>query len=105
MDSFVTLVVAQAPETAAPSDRLGGETHGIIRSAFGRTVDIPYERFSDQLEKAIELVQKVAERVKAQVADYAADEISIGLAISAEGSIGIATAGVEASVHVTFKRR
>jgi hypothetical protein len=32
------------------------------------------------------------------------DEISVSLAISAEGSVGIATAGAEASIEATFKR-
>jgi hypothetical protein len=105
MDDHITLILASPRPAADTADRMGGETHGIITKALGKaTIDVSAEEFKSQLEKVIGLVQTVAARLKAQVADYTADEITIGLAVSAEGSVGIATAGVEASIHVNLKR-
>ena len=44
-------------------------------------------------------------REKARAAGFEMKSIEIGIAVSAEGSIGVATAGVEASITVTLERK
>ncbi len=39
------------------------------------------------------------------VGDFDVDEVTLSLAITAEGDIGIATAGVEGSISVVFRRK
>jgi hypothetical protein len=99
------LIVMSTPPIQAPVDRGGGETHGVISRAVAEVSrSIPYDEFSLQLESVIGSVQAVADRLRANVAEYSAEEITIGLAVSGEGTIGVATVGVEASIQVTLKR-
>jgi hypothetical protein len=102
----VRLIVAEASQTTGTEDRLGGATHGVISRILGRAaLDVSVEQFAAQLETVVSAVQAIAARLKAGVAEYSAEEITIGIAISGDGNIGVATAGVEASIQVTLKRR
>lgn len=106
MTNTIKLIITDAPPPSGTEDRLGGKTHGDIRRAVARaTLDVSADEFATQLEAVISVVQTIAGRLKTQVAEYSADEITIGLAVSGEGSIGVATAGVEASIQVSLKRR
>lgn len=93
----------------SPADA-GGETHGLKEiagravRAFGvkkRSVDA----VKDDLKAVLANIRTVLESVEASaVGDLSLEGIDVGLAISGEGSIGIATAGVEASVTLRFTR-
>jgi hypothetical protein len=90
----------------APDDRMGGEQHGFIPRIFtGVTKNVPAEQFGVQMEQVIGKVREVSARLKSEVGEYNVEEIKIGLAVSTEGTIGVATAGVEASIEVTLKRK
>jgi RNase H-fold protein (predicted Holliday junction resolvase) len=102
----ITLITIAPPAGAPTVDRGGGATHGAVDKVAAKVGNaISYDSFAAQLEKILAQVQSLATRVKAGIGEYSADEIAIGLAVSAEGSIGIATAGIEASIEVTLKRR
>ncbi|MBL0938313.1 MAG: hypothetical protein IBJ03_05435 [Gemmatimonadaceae bacterium] len=106
MSDIVRLIVADALPPVESEDRLGGVTHGVIAKAIAKTaLEIPADQFAAQLEVVIGAVQAIAGRVKAEVAEYGVDEITIGIAVTGEGSVGVATAGVEASIEVRLKRR
>ena len=106
MAEQINLIYLESPDATIPVDRGGGETHGMIKGVVKRvTRAIPYEDFATELEKVMGQVQAAARSLRAEVEGYEADEISIGLAVSGEGDIGVATAGVEASIEVTFKRK
>jgi Trypsin-co-occurring domain 1 len=106
MPKSIPLISVSAPPPQPPVDRGGGEPHGVIKRAVAEVArSIPYEDFATQLESVIGSVQAVADRLKADIAEYSAEEITIGLAVSGEGTIGVATVGVEASIQVTLKRR
>lgn len=105
MPDSITLIVPTAAVAAPIEDRGGGEQHGFISGAVASvTRSIPSEQFAAQMEAVIGQVHAIAERLKGAVGEYSAEEITIGLAVSAEGTIGVATAGMEASIEVKLTR-
>ena len=84
-------------------DRTGGELQGTISSMVSSVLDVSIDAFSTQLRTVISQAKSIAEHL-GDVGDFRAEEIKLGLAISAEGSVGIATAGAETSIEITFKR-
>jgi hypothetical protein len=55
----------------------------------------------DELRGKIATIVMSLSKVVSQNAEL--DEVSIGLAVSIDGSIGIASAGAEASIELTYK--
>lgn len=104
-DTIPLIGTVQQATEQPPDDRETGHLHGFFRrSAAVVTANIPAEQFGEQLEKVMANVQSVAERFKGKMGEYSAEEIKIGLAVSAEGTIGVATAGAEASIEIKLKR-
>jgi hypothetical protein len=104
MTGKIRLIIEEP--AAAMEDRFGGERHGVISRALGRSaLDVPVDRFTSELEAVVSAVQSVTSRLKAGVGEFFVEEVTIALGVSAEGSIGVATAGVEASINVSLKRR
>jgi hypothetical protein len=106
MSESITIISARSVN-AAPleQDRAGGQSHGLIPSVVdGVARKIDSEQFLRQVEEAVEKVRAIAERIKGRAGEFEADEITIGLAVSGEGSVGVATVGAEASIEITFKR-
>ena len=95
-------VVAGQPVTG---DRLGAKEHGqadlIALNLSG------YEAVSDDsfLDKLMTPISRAMNAVEHQFQDFSMEEITISLAVTAEGDIGIASVGVESSIEVTFKRK
>jgi Trypsin-co-occurring domain 1 len=106
VEGKIKLIVPGSPTNLSGTDRLGGETHSLREriAEWFCEVEMPAEKLSQQLENIMTIVQTVSASLNDQVGQYSADQITIGLAITGEGSIGVATAGVEASIEVTFKR-
>ncbi|QHE87604.1 Pepco domain-containing protein [Hydrogenophaga sp. BPS33] len=95
-------LITLAPTSAAPADRLGGKTHGLV-DRLANTVEVDAEKLRKNLEEAItKLDGALAKLPQAVSKNWKIENISVGLSVSAEGSVGIATAGVEASIEVTF---
>ena len=105
----ITIIVAETgSQEGVGKDRAGGETHGIKEFFQKRATNIEID--ADELKRNIEeTISKIAgtlHDVGQSVSDnWKLDGISIGMSISAEGSIGIATAGVETSIEVSFAPR
>lgn len=88
-------------------DREGGEQHGgveIISLNLSGYEASPLETDSF-LDKLMGPVNKAMQSVEHTFQDFSLHEIKIGLAVTAEGDIGIASAGVESSIEVTFRRK
>ena len=90
-----------------PADREGGEQQGgveIISLNLSGYEASPVETksFLDKLMGPIDKAMHVVER---SFSDFTLHEIKISLAVTAEGDIGIATAGVESSIEVAFRRK
>jgi Trypsin-co-occurring domain 1 len=87
-------------------DRLGGKEHGAVAKAITTAVtNLDSEQFLKNVDIALDQVKLITDRIIQGANRLRAKEITLGLAISAEGSIGIATAGAEASIEITFEIR
>lgn len=102
----ITIIAAKSVGAVlSEADRKGFQDHGLIPSiADGVARKIDSEQFLLQVEEAVEKVRAIAERIKGRAGEFEADEITIGLAVSGEGSVGVATVGAEASIEIRFKR-
>lgn len=108
MDDDLTLVVAPAGRSAVDdegTDRLGGVGHGAAERAVKAVKSVSWEDFASQLRRIVSQTKLITEQVEAGIGAYEAREIAIGLAVTGEGTIGVATVGVEASISVTLRRR
>jgi hypothetical protein len=89
------------------SDRQGAEEHGgadltVLNLSGFEAKPMDTSNFADKLLGPISSAFEAVE--KAFRGTYV-DEIKRSLAITAEGNIGVASAGVESSIEVTFKWR
>ncbi len=76
----------------------------VIGRIFHKSEEIPTGKLEDGLDKVQEQVGDLLGRVKAStVAGFRLSSVEVGLAISAEGSVGFATAGVQASISLSFE--
>ena len=97
-----TTVAAEDEET----DRGGGETHSL-RGFFGGTVakavEVDPDKFRADIDKCLaQMKQVLADLKRPSIDGWKVEHINVGLSISAEGSVGVATAGVEASIEIGF---
>ncbi len=103
---IVPAAAAAVPERTREADK-GGEQHGL-REAVSRLVGyVPKD--TGQLDKKLaetiaQLQEVIGEIEKSSVGSMQLKSVEVGLAVSAEGSIGIATAGVETSITLSFER-
>lgn len=87
------------------ADRKGGHTHGLKEAwvALWHTKSVDVDVMGKNFEQCIGQVNKIISHLKNEtVLGWEAESVSVGFAVSAEGSIGIATVGAEASIEVTF---
>jgi hypothetical protein len=111
------LLISPAVPPAMPGqvseDREGAEEQGKIKDAVvalvGRATKIKpvdAEKFADRLSESIaDTAKAVQGKILKTFGEFTVDEVAISLAITAEGDIGIASAGMEASIEVTLKRQ
>ena len=103
----ITLIVA-TPAAAAEqqSDRLGGQTHALGSVAdriMDKAVPIDLDKLRSEINKCLAQMKEVfADLKRPSIDGWKVEQVNVGLAISAEGSVGFATAGVEASVEIRF---
>jgi hypothetical protein len=73
---------------------------------FGKKKEVDSGRLREGLEKIQGELGEIFASLRKQPADtgFALSEVSVALSVSGEGSIGVATAGVEASITLTFSR-
>lgn len=89
-------------------DRAGGEQHSrvgnAVRALIGRKIN--QEDFRKNLDAALEQLQgTLSNLTERAMKGWELESISVSLAVSTEGSIGIATVGTEASMEATFARK
>ncbi|HEX8734617.1 MAG TPA: hypothetical protein VF721_04790 [Pyrinomonadaceae bacterium] len=72
----------------------------------GGSQEIDNETVRTNLEKCINQVSELLKNMKNKgIEGWELDGVSVSLAISAEGSIGIATAGIESGIELNFSRK
>lgn len=105
MSDSITIITTKSSHIITTEDRGGGQEHGIIPNLVNSVVEkIDADHFFDQVEAIAGKVRNITERLKGRVGEFEADEITISLAVSGDGSVGIATVGAEASIEIKFKR-
>jgi hypothetical protein len=110
MSSLQILVLADEPVPAPeePDDQM--EDQGIKDAAvrFRRRVTAKpadMQRLAGDMDKVMPEVETLLEgRTERKVAGLALNEVQVMLGISAEGSIGVVTAGMEASITLCYSR-
>lgn len=103
----IKLIVAEVPViTEDEDDRGGGETHSL-KSFFGgkltKVTEIDPEKLRADISKCLAQMKQIfADLQRPAIQGWKVEHINVGLTISAEGSVGVATAGVEASIEIEF---
>ena len=103
---FIVPVSPSPSKKVSARDRKGGQTHAL-RDWVPFAAKVRPVKFVDveaNLGEVIDQVGRIISNVKTKVAgNVELDEITVSLGINGKGSIGIATAGVEASIALTFR--
>ncbi len=103
---IVPAAAAAVPERKRKADE-GGEEQSLLEGAKRLIGFVPkeVEQLDEKLNKIIAQLRKVLGEIeKSSVGSMQLKSVEVGLAVSAEGSIGIATAGVETSITLSFER-
>jgi hypothetical protein len=104
----ITLIVASEPETSGESDEAvaQGVREQLARlRIFHRPKEVELDKLQDGLRRVQGQLDQLLTGVnRSTVAGFRLTTVEVSLAISAEGSIGVATAGVEASMSLSFER-
>jgi hypothetical protein len=102
----IKLIITGEKEEEGPMmDRGDGVTHGLndyIKKKV-QDIEIDVDKLKDNIEHTVKNIESVLIGLKDTVSEqWKLDGITIGLCITAEGSVGIASAGVETSIEVSF---
>jgi hypothetical protein len=106
----VTLIVAdgvasQVPPAAKKEDFSEESAPAFLGRIVGRPKDVSLDKLKENLGRAQGDIDELLTGVKrSTVGDFQLNSIDVSLTISGEGSIGFATAGVEASITLSFGR-
>lgn len=102
----IMLIVATPAGGQETRDRGGGETHSLktlFTGAVAKAVPIdPGKLRADIGDCLAKLKQVFADLKRPSIDGWSVENVTVGLSISAEGSVGVATAGVEASIEIAF---
>jgi len=110
--SVPLIIPAGGGGTAAPQSRHrkadeGGIEEGMFSAVSGyfTTARKPIDNLDKQMASVVAYVQKAIDAIEASpVGALELSGVEVGLAVSVEGTIGIATAGVETSLTLSFTR-
>lgn len=99
--SKITLVIASP--AGNQSSHLA-ETHSLPADVVvNHAIDIDAGVIRDNIDKCLAQLNDVFANLKQpSIAGWSVGSIMVGLTVTAQGSIGIATAGIEASLEITF---
>jgi hypothetical protein len=85
------------------TEGLGPEQHSLRSFFTKKSVSHLESEVDDLIGKLNGLVRRFASVAISEADKVELDEITIGLALSVEGDIGLASAGAEASIELKFK--
>ncbi len=102
---YVSLMVHSSHETLELADQGIAETH-VLKDTVMELVEerrVDPEKLRVNIDQSMIQVGEILSAVGQKVSEsWDIKNVSVGLSINAEGSVGIATAGVKASLEVTF---
>jgi hypothetical protein len=105
---YVILMVPSSHETLELADRGIAETHVLKDTVRELVVErrVDPEKLRLNIEQSIGQVGEIFSTAEQKVSElWEIQSVSVGLTINADGSVGIASAGVKASLEVTFAPR
>ena len=104
----INLITQVADETlvrAADKDAEQQAMFGGTKQKF-RNVAVNMDAFENGLVEIVEKMETVVKNLqKSAKENLTLETVEVGLSLNAEGSIGIATAGVEANISLSFKAK
>ncbi len=104
----VVLMVPNSHEPLELANRGSAETY-VLKDTVRELVvkrNVDPEKLRLNIEQSMSQVGEILSTVGQNASEaWEIQSLSVGLSINAEGSVGIATAGVEASLEVTFTPR
>jgi hypothetical protein len=101
-ENIITLIVLDNTQPETSRSRSLNDT--FMLRAMAKPLD--FSKAKENFKKSIENINELLRDVKKEAVEgWEMEGVKVSLAISAEGSIGIATAGVEASFEITFKSK
>lgn len=104
-NSKIRLIVKEETINSPTGDRGGGEMHSLPGKIIDKVIDkvVDIDKVKSSLETCINQVNTLLQDIKLKIVEnWELNEITISLSISGEGSVGFATAGVEAGIEVTI---
>jgi hypothetical protein len=101
----VVIMVPSSHEPLELADRGSAETHVLKNSARELVVkrSVDSEKLRLNIEQSMTQIGEILSTAGQKVSEaWEIKSISVGLSVDSEGSVGIASAGVESSLEVTF---
>jgi hypothetical protein len=104
---IITLEPVEQPQFAPPEgeDAFSPQAKYLPKIwPFSRKQEVDYDRLKEDLEKVQGEMGDILASLDERPGDssFSLREVSVALAVSGEGSIGVASVGVEASITLTF---
>ncbi len=106
----IVLIVPMSTTPAGPleKDRGGGEEHGGIFGFAGKLFGAKEQdaiTMGDRLQGQVTAIGVMLRTgIATAIESYSLDEVTVSIAVNAEGSVGVATAGVEGCIELRFVR-
>jgi hypothetical protein len=104
--SKITIITNSATQITTPI-RGGGEEQSLAGNAIkkvGQAIEVGAETIEAQILNILQVFNSTFDRIETSASKFKIDEFSLSLAISAEGDIGLVSAGAEATIEVKFKK-
>lgn len=104
--SKIKIITNSATQLASPI-RGGGQEQSLASDAIkkvGQAIEVGAETIEEQILNILQVFNSTFDRIEISASNYKIDEFSLSLAISAEGNIGLVSAGAEATIEVKFKK-
>jgi hypothetical protein len=104
--SMIKIITNSATQITTPI-RGGGEEQSLAGNAIkkvGQAIEVGAETIEAQILNILQVFNSTFDRIETSASKFKIDEFSLSLAISAEGDIGLVSAGAEATIEVKFKK-
>lgn len=99
-EDTVTLITLDRTKATAA---IPGSIGDVLAGDVPKKVEIAADEVRDNIGQCLAQMQKVFANLEQPLVEgWQMQSISLGLIITAEGSVGIATAGVEATIQISF---
>lgn len=88
--------------------RGGGEEQSLasnVAKKISASFEMSSELIAEQIANTISVIDSAIDKIDSVSQKFSVDEITLSLAISADGDIGLVSAGAEATIEIKFKKK